>query len=158
MERQDAQGLSEEREDGVTFQQPVLTSILSSDSSPSRRVRTRTACPPSSVSETKQPKRADHEVCPIVIHKEIKRGFRSFSLPMVCGVSFEQLPAWIWVLRLVEWSDIIITEPDEARLQVHPVVHARYANRWRIASKLGRDHPLAQEASVWWISGTLDFS
>ena len=95
-----------------------------------------------------------------VSKKEAKRGYRSFVSPMVCGVRFERLPAWIcWVLRLVEWSDIIITEPEEARLRkVHPLVQARYEGRWRIASKLVRDHPLASEACVWWISGTLEFA
>ena len=95
---------------------------------------------------------------PIESKKEVKRGFRSFSSPMVCGVSFERLPAWIWVLRRVEWSDIIITEPDERRLrQAHPVVHERYQDCWRTTSTRVRDHPMAQEAVVWWVSGTLEF-
>ena len=69
-----------------------------------------------------------------VILKQVKRGYRTFATAQVCGVSFERLPAWLWILRLVEWSIVILSESDDTRLrQIYPALHNRFRSRWRVA-------------------------
>jgi hypothetical protein len=90
--------------------------------------------------------------------KQVKRGYRSFSQPRVCGVSFERLPAWLWVLRMVEWSEVVVTRADELRLRhAYPLLFERYGSRWRVADDSVDLHSIAKEAVVWWVSGTLNF-
>jgi hypothetical protein len=89
-------------------------------------------------------------------NKEVKRGFRSFPKPMICGLSFERLPAWLWVLRSVEWSTILISEHDNDRLQQnYPEIVERFGSKLQVFE---RGDGNAIMASVWWISGSLSFA
>ena len=91
--------------------------------------------------------------------KEVKRGYRSFSTPKVCGVSFERFPAWLWVLRVMDWSHILITSVDESRIrQNHPTTFGKYGNRWKVFD-VDEIHqlPIVDEACVWWVSGGMEF-
>jgi hypothetical protein len=95
----------------------------------------------------------DHEVK--ISIKEVKRGFRSPREPMVCGISFEHFPAWMWSLRSNEWSSILVSETDELRLrQSYSEVHRLYKTKLTIIDTC---NPLSSEAVVWWSSGSLDF-
>ena len=94
----------------------------------------------------------------IIAQKAVKRGFKSFRQPQVCGVSFERLPVWLWTFRPSEWSAILITGPDERRLrQVHPLLHNQFGNKFRlVATPFGYGD--ISKAIVWWVSGTTDFA
>lgn len=91
-------------------------------------------------------------------NKEVKRGFCSFPEPMmVCGLSFERLPVWLWVLRSVEWSTILISEhQDNDRLQQnYPEIVERFGSKLQVFER-GDGHTMM--ASAWWISGSLSFT
>lgn len=89
----------------------------------------------------------------------IKRGFRSLeSNHLVCGVSFENDPVWLWTLRPKEWHTIYITEPDELRLrQAHPVLWSQVKALLSIVSPPLNLEPRVLLADVWWVSGSAWF-
>lgn len=89
--------------------------------------------------------------------KAVKRGFKSFHDPKVCGLSFERLPAWLWTLRPAEWSSILLSESDKHRLhQTHPILHKLYLDKFRVVNSPGCNS-VGTEADVWWISGSHEF-
>ncbi len=134
----------------VTFEEPLIEHIVVA-SAPRRRLASKSQISSSSLS----PNSGEIDTPRL---KEVKRGYRSFSHSKVCGVSFERLPAWLWVLRLVEWSDIVVSRIDKGRLRhASPELFARYGSRWRVAANNKCHHPMACEAVVWWVSGTLTF-
>ena len=49
--------------------------------------------------------------------KVCKRGYREATSPKVCGILFEGCPVWCWAIRITDWSKIVITGPDEARIR-----------------------------------------
>jgi hypothetical protein len=88
----------------------------------------------------------------------VKRGFRAICDPKVCGVSFENLPVWLWTLRPIEWSTIFITETDEARIhQTHPELWTRLSGKFLRVTKSVMIDPRVSLADVWWISGSESF-
>ena len=63
------------------------------------------------------PRTATDSLQPYQRLKLCKRGFRDEMVERVCGVSFEDLPLWLWTMRLAEWSTVYITDTDEVRLR-----------------------------------------
>ena len=45
--------------------------------------------------------------------KLVKSVHMALMEPLVCGLSFEALPAWLWSLRLSDWSTVLITDTDK---------------------------------------------
>ncbi len=90
--------------------------------------------------------------------RAIKRGYRSFQEPQACGVSFQDLPAWLWTLRAVEWSHIYISVENATQLREHhPQLHSQLSSRLvEVSSSLSIEVGLP-EAKVWWISGSEDY-
>lgn len=88
--------------------------------------------------------------------KLVKRGHRANVEPEVCGVSFECLPAWLWALRLSDWSSILITDTDELQLrQYHVSTWSFVKDKLSIIPASG--HPTETRAIVWFVSGSRDF-
>jgi hypothetical protein len=88
--------------------------------------------------------------------KLVKRGYRDTAdPPQVCGLSFECLPAWVWSLRLSDWSSILITDTDELRLcQYH-------LETWSFVNDKLTIIPTSAvkqcTAVVWFVSGSREF-
>ena len=90
--------------------------------------------------------------------KAVKRGYKSFHEPRVCGISFEGLPAWLWTLRTAEWSSILLTEPDKRRIcKAHPLLYSQYGDKFRVIMQPLDSDPAVFEAVVWWVSGSQAF-
>ena len=53
--------------------------------------------------------------------KLVKRGHMALMEPVVCGLSFEALPAWLWSFRLSDWAKVLITDTDEDKLRQYHV-------------------------------------
>jgi hypothetical protein len=87
--------------------------------------------------------------------KRVKRGFRHLSLPITCGVIFEDLPAWLWGLRLAEISKIYLS-PQSAQ-----VIQHRFQSTWgHVESKLVivDDQLLhGKGVDIWLVSGSRSF-
>lgn len=88
--------------------------------------------------------------------RAIKRGYySSFQEPQACGVSFDDLPAWLWTLRPKEWSHIYISYDDAKKLRKHfaPLhVHLEtLLHEFSSVFEIGHDMP---EAQIWWVSGS----
>jgi hypothetical protein len=88
----------------------------------------------------------------------VKRGFRASCDPKICGVSFENLPVWLWAIRPIDWSQIFITKRDESRLcQTHPELWNRLSDKFLIVSKSVMVDSQVSLADVWWVSGSASF-
>ncbi|KAI2494742.1 hypothetical protein MHU86_19779 [Fragilaria crotonensis] len=85
--------------------------------------------------------------------KLCKRGHREALVERVCAVSFEDLPVWLWTLRLAEWSSIHIVDTDEVHLRQY------HGATWEaIKSKLViRKSYVGLGVDVWLVSGSLQF-
>ena len=87
----------------------------------------------------------------------VKRGFRALPVPRICGVTFEGPPAWLWSLRMNDWSSILIP-PNDANL-----LRRDYETTWTVFQPklVIADLPLlallAGTASVWLASGSSTF-
>ena len=89
--------------------------------------------------------------------KLVKRGFSGKSRPMVCGLSFESLPAWFWALRLSDWEAIVVLDTDEVRLrQYYNTTWAQVAEKLRIVTSAD-SLANTELVDVWFISGSRSF-
>ena len=124
-------------QESVTFQEHLLTTLTPSELFLYRRPKSSPPQPRSQLTPAKHNTMDYDEQSQEVVEtceKQVKRGFRSFAEPQVCGISFERLPAWLWILRLVEWSDVWLSAPDDARIrQSYPTLYHRFGSRWKIA-------------------------
>jgi hypothetical protein len=87
-----------------------------------------------------------------------KRGFKDFSSPLTCGVSFQGPPVWLWTLRPRAWKTIFILKRDWEVLQLHhlPLWESFGGSLVVVDPPLNRSIS-CHEASVWWISGSMQF-
>jgi hypothetical protein len=94
-------------------------------------------------------------VCADTLLKQVKRGFREVVQPIVCGVIFETLPAWLWAIRSSEFSTIVCPQANAAELK-----HS-YASTWKsFESKLliiAADKVPTVDVDVWLVSGSRNF-
>lgn len=77
--------------------------------------------------------------------------------PLVCGMSFDSLPAWLWSFRLSDWSAILITDADEHRLrQFHVSTWSFWKDKFEIVKAEGVAAG-KHNAVVWFASGSRSF-
>jgi hypothetical protein len=85
----------------------------------------------------------------------VKRGYREFSTPRACIVSFNRLPVWLWTLRPVEWLTVWVSQEDLKTLVMrdHPTLIEQFKGKIQPISPVSS----VIAASIWWSSGTLAF-
>lgn len=89
--------------------------------------------------------------------KLVKRGHRGPEVPRACGFSFEFSPAWIWALRLSDWSTIYLTDTVELNLrQYHASTWSVVKDRLTIVS-IHQISSLIGSVDVWFVSGSREF-
>ena len=90
--------------------------------------------------------------------KLVKRGHSAAFSPMVCGVSFEALPAWLWSFRLSDWSSVVISETDAIRLQQsHVSTWTVWKDKFDIVDANLAVTLDAHKTVVWFSSGSRPF-
>lgn len=83
----------------------------------------------------------------------VKRGFRSAPEPRICGISFESLPAWLWAFRLSDWSSILITDSDEAKLRQYHESTWTHVQSKLIIVQVSRLTSASVTAAIWFGCG-----
>jgi hypothetical protein len=89
--------------------------------------------------------------------KLVKRGHMALSEPLVCGLSFDSLPAWLWSFRFSDWAAILLTDTDERRLRQY---HVSTWSFWRVKLIVVEPGEVAtglHNAVVWFASGSRSF-
>lgn len=70
---------------------------------------------------------------------------------------FEDIPAWLWAIRLSDWRDIYILDTDELRLrQYYTSTWSHTKERFRIVTSLS-DAKHSDDIKVWFLSGSRKF-
>ena len=88
--------------------------------------------------------------------KLCKRGHRDAIVERECGVTFEDLPMWMWTMRLAEWSKIFITDTDELRLRQYHVSTWEFAKE-KLVIVAATAIPGLSFVDLWLVSGCLKF-
>jgi hypothetical protein len=87
--------------------------------------------------------------------KRVKQGFRAPMSPKICGVAFESVPAWLWVARLSDFSQIYVSDPDSQRLlKEFATTWEQFKDKLRIIENVGW---INIEVDVWFLSGSRCF-
>jgi hypothetical protein len=93
---------------------------------------------------------------PLINEKRVKRGYRDIMSPKVCGIMFEGEPAWLWAIRLSDFSSILITQSNALTLQQN-----HFATWEKVKAKLtvidDSEVGLKTTAHFWLVSGSWDF-